>query len=89
MRFKQHIPNSVEVKKPLKINGDFNKILSHKWINQWTKHPGFVRFSYSEVEGQFLLMAEYTKEWWVLGYLDEKPELPLWIDPSPVSSLKL
>lgn len=78
MKFKQHIPafiDGIESK-----TFDFNSVdelLNNDHVKSFSDDPNFIRFS---VSGE-LLMAEYTNRWWVVGYLSDPIDLPVWKKP--------
>ena len=87
IKFKQHVPNFVDIDDDQKERAEFNsqeELLAHPWIDDWTKHEGFLRFSLSPQGRGYEthLMAEFDegKKWWVLGYLSttEGLDLPRW-----------
>jgi len=87
MKFRQHIPNFAEGFKPFHTEGTIANILTHKQIRFWLKEPGFVEFAYAESGDRSWpahLMAVLKTEYWVIGYLNEIPNLPKWEPPTMV-----
>lgn len=86
MKFRQHLPAFVDLE-PYELEyKDFEKdVLGSPRIKALSQDTNFFRFSYEQEErkgitSQPLLMIEYDSgaTWYVLGYLDEIPNLPKW-----------
>lgn len=98
MLFQSHVPSFVDADPavPKQYFKDTNDLLSHPWVRDWNKGQKGFRFCWSENEGRWSvahLMAEWEKEdgekiWWVLGYLDEIPDLPKWSGPESQNEIK-
>jgi hypothetical protein len=91
MKITQHIPDFVEGGIPKEAEHEtLEDILNISWVNEHTFRSDFVQFAKSsykrDTTGVFegpiiLLMAEYKKFAWVVGYLDQDPDsLPVWND---------
>jgi hypothetical protein len=89
MKFQSHVPNYVDSPPaiPLQEFDSLIDILSDPWIKKWSEGKWFFRYCWSPNEGKWskaLLMCEWRegwflrRTWWVLGYLDEIPNLPKW-----------
>jgi hypothetical protein len=90
MKLKQHIPDYVDTDSYTIEADSITEILNDPRVASWTKLPSFFRFSYEkypdrpfEVTYPATLMAEFRNgaEWWVVGYLTEIPNLPIWDIP--------
>ena len=87
-RIRQHIPGYVSgVESALTPFDTLEGLLSIPWVSAWTKdHPQapdkFHRFVIDNKDGnnRWTLMAEFNagRNWWVVGFLDHKVELPIW-----------
>lgn len=81
----RHVPAFVETGDPVKI-GQFENLaglLSIPWVESWNTHKDFHQFSVTR-DGDMpeLLIAEFDKEHWVIGYLkslDGLEELPTFV----------
>ena len=86
MKITKHIPNFVDtIEKHLPdVVENTEELLSLEWIKNFSEFDfdsvPFWRYSTSEYTGDFLLMAEWKNDknhkWWVIGYVDERPDLP-------------
>jgi hypothetical protein len=57
-------------------------LLKVPFVAQWTGEPEFRQFSISARDylDDWVLMAELNggAQWWVVGYLDQNVDLPIW-----------
>lgn len=76
-RFKQHFPNFCAGFNAEEQDFDtIEQLKENEVVKKWLKQKHFYRLSLSDNA----LMAELKegKEWWVIGYLKEPVDLPIW-----------
>jgi len=79
---RQHIPDFVEIEPHERETAQFEtveELMVLPWVRNFTKLPGFYRFSVSNNGAH--LIAEYRggREWWVVGRLGHTNiDLPEW-----------
>ena len=80
MKVRQHIPSFCDGS-PVNT-ADVNstaELLALPWVQTWSEHSNFKRFSLSDSIPPPLLMAEMTDSYWVVAYLEKYDwDLPKW-----------
>lgn len=82
-KIRQHIPNWISGYENQEVEFEgLDDLLAIEFVNGFKERGDFYRFSIDPApfDNKHLLMAEYRdgKEWWVVGYLNEKVDLPKW-----------
>ncbi len=94
MKFQSHVPGFVDAEPavPLRQYKNLEELLLDPWIMSWRQTAGMpadFEYCWSSNTGRWskaILMCQWTtpqglKKWWVLGYMDEVPDLPEWKMP--------
>lgn len=89
MKFQSHVPSCVDSDPaiPLTEFQSIEQVLEHPWVKSFYEGQRNFKYYWSRCYGSNLFQAmliamwddssdlRYGKRWWVLGYMDEVPEV--------------
>jgi nitrous oxide reductase len=84
IKFTQHIPNFANgypPTKPLKIEATWEEILKHEFFNNSIKENLRFHGQTGDSHGKLMVQNENNTKWYVIGFLSQNPNLPLWTPP--------